>query len=208
MRSKARLGSHPVHPMLIPFPLAFLLAAFVCDAVGLSLGLAGWWTAGAWLALAGIVTALVAAGVAASQATEQRWLAVWGVEALVSLAIGIGAVVRKARVVGLPLVSGPAQKFMLSLAPPLLAGAVLTVVLIQAGMVSALPGTWLLLYGTAIVTAGAFSVAIVPVMGVSFMLLGAFALFSPPAWGDGMMAIGFGGLHIAFGILIARRHGG
>jgi hypothetical protein len=153
-------------------------------------------------------TALVAVWIASHQSTEAGWLAVWSGEAILSLALGVGAVIHKARSVGMPLRSGPAQKFALSLAPPLVAGALLTAVLFMACLVAALPGTWLLLYGAGVVTAGAFSVAIIPVMGICFMLLGALALFTPAAWGDAFMALGFGGLHIVFGILIARRYGG
>ena len=89
-----------------------------------------------------------------------------------------------------------------------LAGALLTVVLLRAGSSAVLPGIWLLLYGTGVVTGGAFSVRIVPVMGLGFMALGAVALVAPPAWGNALLAAGFGGLHIVFGAVIARRHGG
>ena len=118
------------------------------------------------------------------------------------------AIHRKARRADLPVFSGAGRKFLLSFLPPALAGVVLTVALWQAGADSLLPGAWLLLYGAAVVTAGTFSVKIVPVMGICFMVLGVFALLAMPAAGDLSMAVGFGGLHILFGATIARRHGG
>ena len=153
-------------------------------------------------------TALAASVVAAWQPTINLWLATWVVEALLALVIGGWAMDRKARRAETPVLSGPGRKFALSYAPPVLAGVLMTIVLLRLGAVSALPGTWLLLYGTGVVTGGAFSVKIVPVMGLCFMLLGAVASFAPAAWGNYLMAAGFGGLHIIFGIIIARRHGG
>ncbi len=152
--------------------------------------------------------ALAAAWLASMQATVEGWLITWIGAAAISIAVGGFAVIRKANAVGMPLLSGPGRKFALSLAPPLLAGVVLTLVLYREGMTSVLPGTWLLLFGTGVVTAGAFSIRIVPLMGISFMLLGAVALFSPESWGNLFMAVGFGGLHILFGTLIAWRYGG
>ena len=153
-------------------------------------------------------TALCAAFVASRQPTRNLWLATWAVEALVALAVGGWAMQHKARRVESPLLSGPGRKFALSYAPPVLVGGLLTVVLYSAGVADALPGMWLLLYGTGVVTGGAFSVKIIPVMGICFMLLGSIALFTPAGWGNHMMAAGFGGLHVIFGVIIARRYGG
>jgi hypothetical protein len=153
-------------------------------------------------------TALLASFIAAGQPTRNLWLATWVVEALLALVIGGWAMDRKARRAETPVLSGPGRKFALSYAPPILAGVLLTIALYRVGMFGALPGVWLLLYGTGVVTAGAFSVKIVPLMGICFMLLGALALFAPAVWGNYLMAAGFGGLHIIFGIIIARRHGG
>jgi len=153
------------------------------------------------------ITALGAALLAARRATP-LWLGIWLGEALLSFLIAGGATMRKARASKAPLFSMPGKRFALSFSPPMMVGALLTGVLYRAGSAGTLPGTWLLLYGTGIVTGGAFSVKVVPVMGLCFMTLGAVALFSPPSWGNGLMAAAFGGLHILFGIIIARRHGG
>ena len=153
-------------------------------------------------------TALAAALLAARQATAFAWLRVWLGEGLLGAAIGLLACTWKANRRGLPLFSGPARKVALGLAPPLVAGAFLTFLLFRAGFQPALAPTWLLLYGAGIMTGGAFSVRIVPVMGLCFMLLGGLAVLGPANWGNWFLAAGFGGLHIAFGLLVARRHGG
>ena len=154
------------------------------------------------------LTACVATLMASRQLTTHAWLFTWLWEALLSLAVGVIAMHRKSQQADSPLWSGPGRKFALSLAPPLLAGLVLTVVLYRAHALAVLPGLWLLLYGTGIVTGGAFSVRIVPVLGLCFMALGVIALFLPAAYGNWIMALGFGGLHIIFGFIIARRYGG
>lgn len=153
-------------------------------------------------------TALAAAWLAARQASAFGWLQIWLAEGLLAIAIGLLSCTWKANRNSLPLFSGPARKVALGLAPPLVAGAFLTFLLFRAGMQPTLPATWLLLYGAGIMTGGAFSVAIVPVMGLCLMLLGGLAVLSPAAWGNWYLAAGFGGLHIVFGLLIARRHGG
>jgi hypothetical protein len=154
------------------------------------------------------VSALIAAAIARRQPTLERWLAVWLIEAAVALILATIAIKHKASASKGPLISAPLRRFVLSFAPPFLVGALLTAVLYRAGASSAIPGVWLLLYGTSVVTGGAFSVRIVPVMGLCFMSLGAVALFCPFAWGTTFLAVGFGGLHLAFGIVIARRYGG
>ena len=161
-----------------------------------------------WGGVAMGITALAASFVAARQSSPRAWLAVWLVEAFVAVAIAAPAAATKARRANSTLLSGPGRKFLLSFAPPIIVGGLLTFALYAAGAASVLPGVWLLLYGTAIVTGGAFSVRIVPVMGFCLMILGAASLIAPAAWGDAFMAAGFGALQIGFGIWIARHYGG
>ena len=161
-----------------------------------------------WGMVAVGVSALGAAALAASRSTPLEWLLVWLGEALLSVAISGWAISRKARRARMPLLSGPGRKFATSFAPPIVVGAVLTAVLYHGPMIVVLPGLWLMLYGTGVITGGAFSVPIVPVMGVCFLLAGIAAILLPITWSDILLGICFGGLHIAFGIPIARRHGG
>jgi hypothetical protein len=161
------------------------------------------------------VTALAASAIAGSLpvapvygAPHGRWLWVWMFEALLGAGIGTAALLYKALRAGDTIIHGPARRFGLSVLPPFIVGALLTYVLWQAKQLALLPALWLLCYGTGVVTGGAFSLRVVPVMGLCFMLLGAVALFTPPALHVWLLAAGFGGLHIAFGLIIARRYGG
>jgi len=161
-----------------------------------------------WGGVAMGVTALMAALAASRQTTPRAWLAIWLIEAFVAVAIAAPAAATKAHRANSALFSGPGRKFVLSFALPIVVGGLLTFALYHAAFLAALPGVWLLLYGTAIVTGGAFSVRVVPVMGLCLMLLGAAALFAPPVWGDAFMAAGFGVVQIGFGWWIARHFGG
>ncbi len=153
------------------------------------------------------LTALVAAWLGSRQGLDRNWLTIWFVEAGLATLVAVIAIQRKATRHGLPWTSGPARKVALSFAPPAAAAAILTAAFVRAHVTPMLPGTWLLLYGVGVIAGGTFSVSIVPVMGAAFMGLGAAAIFLP-ALGNWFMAAGFGGLHILFGIWIARRHGG
>jgi hypothetical protein len=153
------------------------------------------------------VFALAAAGLAAIQPTPARWLAVWMIALLVALFVNGFAIVSKARRVKQPLTGGLARRFALAMAASLAPGAILTVALWTNGNPELLPVVWLSCYGAAIVAAGTMSVAPVPIMGAVFLLLGVIAAIAP-SLGDWLLGAGFGGLHIIFGLWIARRHGG
>jgi hypothetical protein len=154
------------------------------------------------------VTALLATALSTTTESVTRWVFIWLFEAALSVGISVYAMARKARAAKVPLWSEPARKIVFSFAPPLALGALLTLVCYERGLFELLPGLWMLLYGVGVIAAGTFSVRIVPVMGLAFMLVGAFTLFAPLPWARVLMAVAFGGLHLLFGTLIARRHGG
>jgi len=153
-------------------------------------------------------TALIASVIAARQPSFKLWVYTWLAEGLISSLIAGWSMDRKARATQTSLFSGSGRKALYSLAPSLIAGGLLTLVLARAGAFAPIPGMWLLLYGTGVITGGMFSVRAVPAMGICFMALGAFALFSPTAWTNWFMAVGFGGLHLLFGAIIVRKYGG
>jgi len=161
-----------------------------------------------WGGVAMGATALGAAGIASHATSRPQWLLCWLLEGLLAVAIGFLAMDRKARAAGVPLWSAPVRKFLYSFVPPLIAGGALTVALWGTGGHSAIPGLWLMLYGAGITAGGAYSVRIVPVMGLCFLGIGIPALFSPDKWADVWLGAGFGGLHIVFGAMIARKYGG
>ena len=161
-----------------------------------------------WAGVAMGALALAAASAARLQPTTERWMVAWLGAAGISFLMALAGMALKARSVGMPLLSGPGRKFASSFAPPMVVGCILTLGFYAHGQVGLLPGVWLMVYGTAVVTGGAHSVRIIPLMGAGFILIGAAALFAPASWGDAFMAAGFGGLHLVFGLVIARRHGG
>ena len=159
--------------------------------------------------LGGILMGLSAlAAAAVAELLPERWLEIWVADALLAFAIGGWAMARKARADGVRLSRGVGRRFLLSLTPPLAVAALLTVALIRTGAADLVPATWLLLYGVGVITGGAFSVRLVPMMGGCFGFLGVVALFAPTTWSNPLLAVGFGGLHLVFGAIIARRYGG
>jgi hypothetical protein len=161
-----------------------------------------------WGGVAIGITALGAAGIASQQSSPSDWLLTWVVEAAVAISIAIWTTISKARAAGTPLFSGPGRRFVYAFAPPLFVGALLTLLMARLSIIGAIAGVWLLLYGTGVVTGGAFSIRIVPLMGLCFIVLGTVALFCPWTWGNALLAAGFGGLHVIFGAVIARKYGG
>ena len=154
------------------------------------------------------VSAMVAAVVAPVESGTGSWLVIWIGEAVLAFAIAVTATLRKTIAAGEASWSGPALKFSFSVMPALVVGALLTVALAGSALAERLPGVWLLLYGAGLVSGGMFSLRVVPVTGAAFMALGALALFAPGGWGNVLLAAGFGGLHVVFGAIVARKYGG
>ena len=199
---------HPAPPSADPVPLhdrALRDLTFIRETMeraGRVTSVPGW---------GGVAMGLVALGAswfASRRASPAEWLAVWLAAAMVAMGIGGLTMARKAEATGVALWNRAGKLFAGAFAPPVVAGAAITAVLYRESLTHLLPGVWLLLYGTAVTTAGAFSIRAVPIMGICFMLLGTVALLAPAGLGDVMMALGFGGLQIGFGLLIARKHGG
>lgn len=156
--------------------------------------------------LAGI-SALLATWFAARQGSEGAWLAVWMGDLILAALVAFSLTAKKAFTQGSSLLSASGKKLLLAFLPTMLVGGVLTLSFWLNNRVSLLPGIWLCLYGAAVMTAGAWSVRLVPIMGAMFLGLGALALLAPVS-GDLLLAIGFGGLHILFGFIIRSKYGG
>ena len=154
------------------------------------------------------VVAIASAYAASMQPTRERWLAIWLIAATLAFVIGFVGMHAKARAAGTSLLSPAGRKFAFAFVPPVLAGGILSIALWRAGNTGLLPGTWLCCYGVAVMGAGAFSVSVVPLTGAAFLLLGGIGLLTPQLPPDLLLAIGFGGVHIGSGMIIARRFGG
>lgn len=172
------------------------------EAAGTFTAVSGWGTAviGA--------SATIAALVAAPFENTAEWVLIWAAEAILALLVSVWFMYHKARAASIPLLNGSARKLLFSFSPVFVVGLAVTIAFMSRSMFALLPGMWMLLYGTAVVAAGAFSVRIVPVMGAAFIAMGIFALFTPASWNTWLMLGGFGILHMVFGVVIARRHGG
>jgi hypothetical protein len=168
-----------------------------------------------------MIMGLVALGggsVAARMQTLDNWIYVWLAVAVLGATIGFAGLALKTRRQGRPVLAGAARRFGLSLFPPIIAGLVLTNALYEFYRPELMPGTWLLLYGTGVMTGGAFSTRLVPFMGLCFMLLGGVGLLpglplaEPWFWQysgyDLLLLAGFGGFHLIFGLWIALRYDG
>ncbi|MEJ2502067.1 MAG: hypothetical protein P8177_01940, partial [Gemmatimonadota bacterium] len=153
------------------------------------------------------LTALVASWLAPRQGTPLGWLGVWTAELVVAGLLAVGLTVRKARAQGVRMRSYAGRKLILAFLPPMMVGGLLTVAAFSAGEYALIPGIWLGLYGAGVMTGGAYSVKVIPLMGTALIGLSAVALLAP-AYGNVLLGVGLGGLHVLFGAVIWRLYGG
>lgn len=156
--------------------------------------------------------------IASNSSTISYWFNTWFVTAVVAGGLGFLAMVRKAKASDQKLMNLPMKRFLLSFTPSMLAGVVITDFVYRQGQLEWLPGVWLLLYGTAVVSGGTYSIRIVPIMGSIFMAFGTLYFLLPATfdfqndiylfWMNAWMGLGFGAVHIICGSIIATRHGG
>ena len=131
------------------------------------------------------------------------WLAVLAF----AVAIEFLANKRRAARVGKRIASPLGAHILLAALPAFLAAAVLSLFFYQHGLFPFIWGIWMLCYGLAISAVGLFSVRPVSYLGAAFVLAGAVTLLLPGPYHLFMMALTFGGFHIFYGVLMARRHG-
>lgn len=153
-------------------------------------------------------TAIAAAYIAGSQVSVRDWLIVWLTEAVLAFFIGLLAMWQKTKLSKTSILSTPAKKLLMNSLPPTLCGVFITLGLWRLGHFEAMIPVWILCYGAAVVCGGAFSVKPVPLMGWLFIALGAVSVFLPANFGNIMMALSFGVLHLVFGFIIGRKFGG
>lgn len=159
-----------------------------------------------WGLVAVGVVGLGAAGVAWRSGVPER-LSAWLPAAVIGVLCSAIANAAKARRLEMPLWTGSLRKVAWVMAPTLLAGAMLTWKFDAEGVRYLMPGTWLALYGAGVTAGGTFSTRAVRWMGLAMLLLGALA-FVDQRQAIVYLALGFGVLHILFGLYIVRRHGG
>jgi hypothetical protein len=150
------------------------------------------------------VIGLAAGGLSLLPNFASHWLLIWLVAAPIASMVGALLLTRSGSIATFAATGTPGRKLAFGLLPSLFAGAVMTAVLCKIARIDAIPGTWLLLYGCALVSASVSTTVIVAWMGVYFAGLGVLALASPVTFHVPLLTAGFGGLHIVFGILIAR----
>lgn len=168
------------------------------DAAGL-LAVPG--SAGIAMGAVGILAALLVS----LKALAAHWLEIWLIAGLVAIAFGTILMAHQVISRGTTLYRGPLRRFLMCLCPPLLVGALLTWQLWQHAETGLIPGVWLLMYGCAVMAASTLTRRALAVMGALLAVLGIIALQAPVGYQNAVLGVGFGGLHLLFGMMIGGR---
>jgi hypothetical protein len=150
------------------------------------------------------IVGLLASVISSIPNWHQHWLGIWLAAAIVAAGLGGTLLTRQSSLRGLTLAGTPLRKFTLCLVPGLFGGAVMTAVNWSYGSLHAIPGTWLLVYGCALIAASAATTRTIGFMGGLFAALGLLTLALPDNLQMLMLGAGFGALHLIFGLLIGR----
>jgi hypothetical protein len=147
---------------------------------------------------------VVAAAMSSAPALHGYWLPIWLSAAVIAATLSGLRMARQSSLQGFTLFGAPVRKLLLCLFPGLFAGAVMTGVLWESANSHAIPGSWLLLYGCALVSASATTTRMIGILGGLFVVLGLVGFALPDQWQMAALGAGFGGLHLLFGVLIGR----
>ena len=148
---------------------------------------------------------LLAMALSSAPGLREHWFGIWLGAAALAAAAGLPLITQPSSLRGLLLRGAPVRKFALCLLPSLFGGVVMTGVHWSYGNLHAIPGTWLLLYGCALISASVATTRAIAAMGGSFVALGLIALLLPSDLQVLMLGAGFGGMHLLFGVLIGRK---
>jgi hypothetical protein len=187
LRAPVRLDSHAAATLrYIRSSMEGAVSLAVPGSAGIVLGLIG----------------LMAAALSSAPSLHEHWLSIWLGSALVAGTAGSILIVRESSLRNLRLAGTPLRKFALCLFPSIGAGLAMTAVHWNGGNLHAIPGTWLLMYGCALIAASAATTRLIALLGGLFALLGFVALLLPDNLQILMLGAGFGGLHMVFGFII------
>jgi hypothetical protein len=151
------------------------------------------------------IVGVVAAVLAALPALQTHWLLVWLASAPVACMLGVAVVVRQWSRQGRSVFGASGQRLALCLLPCLAAGAALTAVDLSEGHLHAIAGTWLMLFGCAVIATSVLTVRLLAWLGALFMAFGVMALWLPTSVHNLLLGAGFGGLHLLFGAFLIGR---
>ncbi len=124
---------------------------------------------------------------------------------VLALVSGIFFTTRKAKKQGQKTWDAMAGRMLVNLAIPLVAGGIFCLVLYKNGVYGLVAPATLIFYGLALVNGGKYTFVDIRNLGITEIILGCIGLYYP-GFGLELWALGFGILHIVYGLLIYYKH--